>query len=153
MATSNNTAGLSALDAAMSGGIGLGNSGVLAGSTGINDASNAFNLAGVGAAGAQQNQQMNLQNQLQQFLYGTQAPYANVDQLANLALQGNFGSNVTGASNTNSNTNSTTTTTPSAFQVIGGLMGAGGSLLGGTGLGATGAGSSGLLGLLSLLPK
>lgn len=142
MAGLNNQQQISALEAAMSGGIGLGNSGVMANTTGLKDVGNAENLAQTGATGATYTpQQLNLTNQLQQYQAGTQAPFNALDQLWNIIGSRSWGQNTTG--NQNTNYTQTTTNTPSAMQMIGSTLGT----LGSAGLGGTGGilGTNGFL--------
>jgi hypothetical protein len=118
-ANANNANSLGALTGAAGAGTTAANSGVNASSSAINDQGNLFNLAGTGATGGQQAQQANLDNQQAQFQSGTQSPYAALQGLMGIIGANNWGSNSTGTS--------TTTKTPSAFETIGGLLGAGAS--------------------------
>lgn len=115
-ANANNANSLGALTGAAAAGTSAANSGVNASSTAIGDQGNLFNLAGTGATGGQQAQQANLDNQQAQFQSGTTAPYAALQQLMGIIGSNNWGSNSQGTS--------TTTKTPSAFETIGGLLGA-----------------------------
>jgi hypothetical protein len=116
-ANANNANSLGALTGAAAAGTSAANSGVNASSTAIGDQGNLFNLAGAGATGGQQAQQANLDNQQAQFQSGTTAPYAALQQLMGIIGSNNWGSNTQGTS--------TTTKTPSAWETIGGLVGAG----------------------------
>lgn len=118
-ANANNVNSLGALSSAAGAGTNAANSGVNASSSAINDQGNLFNLAGAGASGGQQAQQANLDNQSAQFQSQTQSPYANLQQLMSIIGSNNWGSNSQGTA--------TTTKTPSAFEVLGGLIGAGAS--------------------------
>jgi hypothetical protein len=116
-ANANNANSLGALTGAAGAGTTAANSGVNASSSAINDQGNLFNMAGAGATGGQQAQQANLDNQQAQFQSGTQSPYAALQGLMGIIGSNNWGSNSTGTS--------TTTKTPSAWETIGGLLGAG----------------------------
>jgi hypothetical protein len=118
-ANANNANSLGALSSAAGAGTNAANSGVNASSSAINDQGNLFNLAGQGASGQQQATQANLDNQQAQFQSGTQSPYAALQGLMGIIGANNWGSNSTGTS--------TTTKSPSAFETIGGLLGAGAS--------------------------
>jgi hypothetical protein len=135
--TSNVNAGLGALTAALSGGTGLatGGSGVTGGA--LDNTGNAFNIANTGAAAPQQNEQLGLTNQEQQFQSQTSAPYAALQQLMSIIGSANWGSQSSGTS--------TTTSQPSAMQTIAGLMSGVGGLIGSP-AGMLGGGS-GLLGM------
>jgi hypothetical protein len=146
-ATANNGLTLSGLGALGNVGANATGQGLGATSNAISDASNLFNIGGVGGAGLQTGNQLGLTNQLQQNQFGTQNPFASlsnylplIESLGQLGQQGV------------SNTQGTTTTTPSALSMIGGILGAGGSLLGSTNP-STGSSSGlgGIGGLLSLL--
>lgn len=110
---------------------------------GIGDTADTLGLGAAGGAGLQQGNQQNINNSLAANQFATQNPFASVDQLMPLILA---------AANTgqSGSTNTTTTSTPSFLSTVGGLLSAGGSLLGGTT--ATG-GASGALGLLNFLNK
>ena len=138
MATNNNSQTLSALTGALSGGTGLTTAGSGQVSSGVNDLANSYGLNLTGASGAQQNQQLALQNALQQYQMGTQAPFTPINNLMQIIGSNNWGSNSSGTS--------TTTTTPSALQIIGGGMNSLGSLIGSGGGALTGG--SGILGLM-----
>jgi hypothetical protein len=118
-ANANNTNSLGALTGAAGAGTNAANSGVNASSSAINDQKGLYDLATGGASGQQQAQQANLDNQNAQFQSGTQSPYAALQGLMGIIGANNWGSNSTGSS--------TTTKTPSAFETIGGLLGAGAS--------------------------
>jgi hypothetical protein len=116
----NNTLGLGALSSAGS----LGNSAAATGlagqSTAINDAIKQLTTAATGGAGLQSGNQADLTNQLQQYESGVNAPFGSLSNLMQIIGGQNWGSSTTGSS--------TTTSTPSALSVIGGLLGATGSL-------------------------
>lgn len=116
-ANANNNASLGALSTAAGAGTNAANSGVNASSSAINDQKGLFDLATGGAAGGQQANQSNLDNQYAQFQSATQSPYAALQGLMSIIGSNNWGSNSTGTS--------TTTKNPSAFETIGGLLGAG----------------------------
>lgn len=121
-AQANNTSKL----AALSGQAGAGTSaadlgrGALSGS--IDDMIKQFGAAAAGGEGLRSADQANLDNQLKQYESSVNAPWANLRNYMDI-----IGSQVYG---TNSNGTSTQTSTPSAWQVIGGLMGGAGSLFG-----------------------
>jgi hypothetical protein len=118
-ANANNTNSLGALTGAAGAGTNAANSGVNASSSAINDQKGLYDLATGGASGQQQAQQANLDNQNAQFQSGTQSPYAALQGLMGIIGANNWGGQTTGTS--------TTTKTPSAFETIGGLLGAGAS--------------------------
>jgi hypothetical protein len=118
-ANANNTNSLGALTGAAGAGTNAANSGVNASSSAINDQKGLYDLATGGASGEQQAQQANLDNQNAQFQSGTQSPYAALQGLMSIIGSNNWGGQTTGSS--------TTTKTPSAFETIGGLLGAGAS--------------------------
>ena len=98
------------------------NTGVNAGSTAIGDQGNLYSMASNAGAGEQAANQANLTNEQQQYQAQTQDPYNSLSGLMSIIGSQNWGGSTTG--------NTTTTTTPSAWQVIGGLLGAGGSAAG-----------------------
>lgn len=102
------------------GGIGgsAANSGVAARSGSITDQGNIYNIANQGAAAPQANQQLGFDNQNQGYNFNTNSVFQALQNYMNL-VGGNYGSESSG----------TSTTTPSAWSVIGGLMGSTGSLL------------------------
>lgn len=132
-ANANNNAILAALTGAAGAGTGAASAGGALTGSSIDNAGNLFSLAGQGGAGLQAGAQANLTNQLQQFQSGTSSPYAALNGLMGIIGSNNWGSNSTGTS--------TTTSSPSAWQTIGGLLGAGGSVVGSRTMG------TGLLGL------
>jgi hypothetical protein len=109
----NNEAALAAATGAGALGSNLASSGASMGSNSINDQGNLFTLAGQGGAGLQQNNQLGLTNELQQYQSKVASPYDSLNGLMSIIGSNNWGSNSSGTSNT--------TTTPSAFQTIGGL--------------------------------
>jgi hypothetical protein len=96
----------------------------------ISDQGNLFSLAGAGGSGLQGADQLNLDNLLARYQSSVSSPFD-----AEQALMSIIGTNNWGGTTKSSGT-STTTATPSAWQVIGGLMGAAGS--GAKGLGSMG---------------
>lgn len=146
-AQSQNNSILSALSNAVQGGTNLFNSGTSALSGGINNAINALGLASEGGQGQTSGTQAGLSNQLQQYLFGQSSPFSAISQyLPFLTGIAGLGGQVNGTSSGSS----TTTTNPSLMSTIGGLLAAGGSILGGSGpFGATGLG--GIQGLSKLL--
>lgn len=127
-ANANNANTLGALSTGASAGTNAANSGVNASSSAISAQGNLFNLAGAGATGEQQAQQANLDNQLQKYQSGVTSPYASLQQLMGIIGTNKWGSSSSGTS--------TTTKTPSAFEVLGGLLGTAGSAA--TGFGGLG---------------
>jgi hypothetical protein len=127
-ANANNVNSLGALSSGANAGTNAANTGVNASGQAINDQGNLFNLANTGAAGQQAATQANLDNQQAQFQSGTTAPYAALQQLMGIIGTNNWGGQTTGTS--------TTTKTPSAWEVMGGLLGTAGSAA--TGLGGLG---------------
>lgn len=121
--TVNNQALLSALQGGGQLGLSTAGAGLGALSQGIGDQSNLFNIANAAGSGLQTGQQQQIQNQLAANQFATQNPYAALSPY--LSALGGIGALGSQSSGTN-----TTTTTPSAYEVIGGLLGAGGSLLG-----------------------
>jgi hypothetical protein len=116
-ANANNANTLGALTGAASAGTNAANSGVNAGSTSINDQGALYGMAGNAGQGEQASQQAYLDNLLKQYQSKTTAPYD--------ALNGEMG--IIGSQNWGSNSTGTQTTTPSAWQVIGGLLGGAGN--------------------------
>lgn len=116
-ANANNNASLGALSTAAGAGTNAANSGVNASSSALNDQRGLYDLATGGAAGLQQANQANLDNQYAQYQSSTQSPYAALQGLMSIIGSNNWGSNSSGTS--------TTTKNPSAFETIGGLLGAG----------------------------
>lgn len=119
----NNSALLAALTGAAGAGTGLTTAGSLAGTEGVNNLVNSLGLASTGAGGVQQNTQEELTNELQQYMYGSQAPFLPLNEAMGIVGTQNWGPTT--------NSNATTTTTPSALQLIaGGMTGVGGMLNG-----------------------
>jgi hypothetical protein len=125
-ANSNNSDILTALNSRLTGGTNAANSGINAGNTSINNAGTLYSLAENAGQGQQAADQANLTNQAQQFQSKTSDPYAALKQYYSILGANNWGRNTTGTE--------TDTTTPSAWSVMGGLLGAAGSAagLGGT---------------------
>jgi hypothetical protein len=99
--------------------------GIGARSGAVDDAKGMFDIANTGGAGLQASQQLELDNLLARYQSGVSSPFDALNQ-----YMGIVGSNNWGSEGTMSGTQ-TTKSTPSAWQVIGGLMGAGGSLMSG----------------------
>jgi hypothetical protein len=118
-ANANNTMSLGALSSAAGAGTTAANSGVNASSSAINDQNGLFDIAGRGATGGQMAQQANLDNQNAQFQSQTSAPYANLQQLMGIIGSNNWG----GPDHRHLDDHED----PSAFETIGGLIGAGAS--------------------------
>jgi hypothetical protein len=118
-ANSNNEAALSALTARLTGGTNAANSGVNAGSTSISDKGALFGLAESGGLGLQSANQATLDNILKQYQSKVSSPYDALNGLMGIIGTNNWGSTSSGTSTVEKN--------PSAFEVIGGLLGAAGS--------------------------
>lgn len=114
----NTSAMLDALSRA--GGLGgsLAGAGVAARSGSIADRGALFDMANMGGAGVQAAGQASLDNTNARYQSAVNSPF---DALRNYM-------SIIGSNNWGSQGSSTTTSTPSAWQIIGGLMGAGGSL-------------------------
>lgn len=117
-ANANNANTLSALTGAAGAGTNAANAGVNAGSQSINDQGNLFNLANAAGSGQQAASQANLDNQNAQYQSKVSSPYDALNGLMGIIGSNNWGSNSTGTSQT--------TESPSAWSVIGGLLGAAG---------------------------
>lgn len=119
-ANSNNTLDLGALSSAGS----LGNTASATGLAGqaqsISDYIKQLSTAATGGTGLQSGNQADLTNELQQYQSGVNSPFGPLSNLMQIIGSQNWGSQGTGTS--------TTTSTPSAWSVIGGLLGAAGSL-------------------------
>lgn len=100
------------------------NAGVNASSGSIGDQTNLFNLANAGGAGQMASDQANLTNQQQQYQSKITSPFDALNQYMQIIGGQQWGSSTTGTGT------STTESTPSIWSVLGGLMSAGGSLLG-----------------------
>lgn len=114
-ANANNTNELGALTGTAAAGTSAANAGVNAGATGINDQGSLYSMASNAGAGEQAANQATLTNQQQQYQAGVTDPYNAVNGLMGVIGSNNWGSNSTGTN--------TTTSTPSAWSVIGGLLG------------------------------
>lgn len=126
MGESNNTNALNALSTEGSLGNSYGTTGLSGLSSGVGNQENLYTMAAQGAAGQQANNQSLDTNQSQMYSLGQQSPYTALDNYYNIIGSGQWGGT--------SNTNSTTTATPSLASTLGGLLGAGSSLLGGNGI-------------------
>jgi hypothetical protein len=91
----------------------------------VNNATNIYTIGENAGAGQQAADQANLTNQYDQYLAGVNAPFTPLNNYMSVVGSNNWGNNTTGTT--------TTKSTPSAWSVIGGLLGAGGSLAGGLG--------------------
>jgi len=135
LASNTNTVNNAATLSALSGLSGLGTGALTAGTSAINSGNSAtagaLGLSEEGGAGLQGGNQANLNNQMAQWQFGTQAPFAALSQYAP------FVTTPYGSSGTSQ---STTTSTPSFLQTLGQVLGAGSSLMGGI------FGGNGLLG-------
>lgn len=98
--------------------------------------------AATGGAGLTAGDQATLDNALKQYQSSVTAPFAPLDEL--MQIIGNNYGQTTNSTGTNA-TNETTTTTPSPFQIAGGVLGAGTSLLGSGGLGVLAPAGQGIL--------
>lgn len=127
-ANANNTNQLGALTGAANAGTAAANAGVNAGSQSITDRGNLFNLATQAGSGQQAASQANLNNQQAQYQSQVSSPYDALNGLMGIIGTNNWGSNSTGTS--------TSTSSPSAWSVLGGLLGTAGSSA--TGLGGLG---------------
>lgn len=116
-ANANNANTLGALTGAAGAGTSAANSGTNANTSAINDQGNLYTLAGEGGSGEQQANQAQLTNEQQQYQSQVSSPFDAINKYMGVVGANNWGSNTTG----------TQTTTPSAWQVIGGLLGGAGS--------------------------
>jgi len=143
-ANANNSAILAALQARLGGGNTAAAEGVNAGSSSINDKGQLFSLADKAGSGEQAAQQAYLDNLYKQYLSKVQAPYDPINGLMSVIGSQKWGQTGTATTSNSGTTSGTatgtsdqkTTSTPSAWQIIGGL-------LGGLGSGANTAGSLG----------
>lgn len=119
-ANANNTDKLGALSSEATAGTNATNSGVNAGTAGINDQGALYGMAENAGQGEQAANQANLTNQQQQFQAQTQDPFAALQQYMGIIGSQNWG--------TTTNGTASTTSTPSAWQVIGGLLGGAGNV-------------------------
>lgn len=124
-ANANNTNSLAALTNEGNIGNTATNTGTNAVSSGINDQGSLYSLGENAGQGEQAANQANLTNQLQQYQHAVQDPYAALNGLMQIIGSNNWGAQQQGTS--------TTTTTPSAFSVIGGLLGSAGGMASGLG--------------------
>jgi hypothetical protein len=90
-------------------------------SSSVADQGHLYDIAGAGGAGEQGANQATFDNQNAKYSFDQQAPFTPLQNFMSIIGSNNWGSN--------SNSQGTSTTTPSAWQVIGGLMNAGGSLI------------------------
>lgn len=118
-AQTNNAQRLGALSTGATAGTNAANSGVAANSQSISDKTSLLDMAAGGGSGLQNANQLTLDNLLQRYQSGVSSPYDALNGLMGIIGTNNWGSNSSGTS--------TTTKTPSAFEVIGGLLGAAGS--------------------------
>lgn len=102
--------------------------GVAAGSQSLTDAGALNTTAMAGGAGLQTADQARLTNQAQQYSAALQSPYANIQQLLAIIGGQNWGSETKGT--TSSRGTESKSTTPSIMDVIGGLAGAAGAVMG-----------------------
>ena len=127
-ANQNNTTNLGALSDAANAGTNAANSGVNVGTSSINNQGQLYSLAENAGQGQQAANQADLTNQQQQYQAQTNDPFAALNNYYNIVGSTNWGSSTSGTQ--------TATSSPSAWSVIGGL-------LGGVGSAANAAGSLG----------
>lgn len=118
-AQTNNAQKLGALSTGASAGTNAANSGVAANSQSIADKNNLLGIANDAGTGLQGSNQLTLDNLLKQYQSKVSSPYDALNGLMGIIGTNNWGSSSSGTS--------TTTKTPSAFEVIGGLLGAAGN--------------------------
>lgn len=143
-ANTNNAQSLSALTNEGSLGNNATNTGTNAVSNGINDQGALYSIGENAGQGEQASNQAQLTNELQQYQAALQDPFAALNEYYGIVGSNNWGQNTTGQS--------TTESSPSAWSVLGGLLGGAGSLAGGLGkMGVTGSGIMSGLGSLLML--
>lgn len=118
-----NSSTLDAIRSAITGGTGAVSTGVGAIDSGTGQDRDAFGINTTGAEAERTAGQTGLDNQMQKFQFGTDSPFAALNNYWNIVGSNNWGGT----------SNSTGTKTASPAQVIGGLMGAAGSLFRGPG--------------------
>ena len=118
-AQTNNAQKLGSLSTGASAGTYAANSGGAASSQSLADKNNLLGIANDAGAGLQNSNQLTLDNLLKQYQSGVSSPYDALNGLMGIIGTNNWGSSSSGTS--------TTTKTPSAFEVIGGLLGAAGN--------------------------
>ncbi len=118
-ASTNNAQRLGALSTGASAGTNAANSGVAANSQSIQDQKSLLGISADAGSGLQSADQLTLDNLLKRYQSNVSSPYDALNGLMGIIGTNNWGSSSSGAS--------TTTKTPSAFEVIGGLLGAAGS--------------------------
>jgi hypothetical protein len=119
-AAANNASSLGALNSEASSGINAANSGVAANSASINDKGQLLNLADTAGSGLRSSDQAYLDNLLKRYQAGISSPYDALNGLMGIVGTNNWAPGSTGTEKT--------TKTPSAFELLGGLMGGAGSL-------------------------
>lgn len=124
-ANSNNEASLAALTARLTGGTNAANTGVNAGSQSIQDKGALTGMADSAGLGLQSSNQAYLDNLLKKYQSGVSSPYDAVNGLMGVIGTNNWGSSSSGTS--------TVEKKPSAFELIGGLLGAAGGAASGLG--------------------
>jgi hypothetical protein len=133
-AQNNNANTIGALSDLINGGNMTTGTGLNLGTGSIGNQGSLFNIAGTGGAGEQAANQAQLTNEEQQYQAQTNDPFAALNNYMGIVGSNNWGQNTTG----------TQSTSPSALSMIGGLLGAGGSLMGGFGkLGSAAADAGG----------
>lgn len=121
-ASTNNAQSLGALTSAGNIGNQTTSTGISGVNNGINDQGALFSIAGQGGAGLQAADQAKLTNELQQYQGAVSNPFDALKQYMSIVGGQSWGGNTSGTS--------TQTSTPSAWSVIGGLLGGVGSLAG-----------------------
>lgn len=118
-ASTNNAQRLGALSTGASAGTNAANSGVAANSQSIQDQKSLLGISADAGSGLQSADQLTLDNLLKQYQSKVSSPYDALNGLMGIIGTNNWGSSSSGTS--------TTTKTPSAWEVVGGLLGAAGN--------------------------
>ena len=124
-ANANNEAALSALTSRLTGGTNAANAGVNAGSQSIQDKGALTGMADSAGLGLQSSNQAALDNLMKRYQSSVSSPYDALNGLMGIIGTNNWGSQSSGTSTVEKN--------PSAFEVIGGLLGAAGGAASGAG--------------------
>jgi hypothetical protein len=117
-ANANNASRLGALTSAAGLGTNAATAGVNAGSAGIANQGALFDMANAGGSGLQSSNQLGLDNLLKRYQSGVSSPYDALNGLMGIIGTNNWGSSGTGSK--------TTAKTPSMWEIVGGLLDAGG---------------------------
>jgi hypothetical protein len=134
IAGQNNASKLAALGGAAGAGGAAAGTGINALGQSVNTQGGLYDIANQGGAGEQANTQLGYDASNAAHQYGVNSPFDALNNYWKIVGSNNWGGQTQGTQSTQ------TTTTPSAWQVIGGLLGAGGSLMGSR-PGALGGGS------------